>query len=231
LQLKIRGHRVEPADIERRLRRVDGIRHAAVIGRTSDAADTDLVAYVVAGDGASVDATQLRRRLSEQLPAYMVPRRFVLRSELPETPSGKLDRRALAALSVDGEMQCTAPREYAAPKTDIERHVATLWQRVLRVERIGLDDNFFDLGGHSLLLIQVHTALQDETARTIPMLELLRRPTVREVCAYWSDNDRERALSRSASDRGQLRRHSVRRRRNRPPGPPADGSCPRSDDD
>ncbi|WP_448320961.1 amino acid adenylation domain-containing protein, partial [Streptomyces sp. CO7] len=182
-QVKLRGHRVEPGEIEAALRRDARVRDAAVVVRDDGSAGTaQLVAYVVpataggvlptaagetapgaASNGAAgggipvVDTAVLREELARRLPPYMVPSAFVTLERLPLTPNGKLDRRALPA---PGPAVRTGPR--VAPRTDTERRVARIWAEVLGVPEVGAEDNFFHLGGDSILSMQVVSRLRRE---------------------------------------------------------------------
>jgi acyl carrier protein len=149
--------------------------------REDVAGDTRLVAYVVSAETAGEETGQLRPELSgrlrtyllETLPEYMVPTGWMFLDAFPLTPNGKVDRKALPkpeALHAAGA--------YAAPETATDRTIAEVWQEVLRVERVGLHDNFFDLGGHSLLLMQVQGKLRHQLEREIPIVDLFRHSTV-----------------------------------------------------
>ncbi len=146
-QIKIRGFRIDPGEIEARLVALDGIREALVIAMEDSAGDRRLVAYLV-GES-PVDAEELRRRLAEQLPEFMIPAAYVRLDGIPLTAHGKLDRKALPAPGADAY----ATRAFEAPVGEVESIVAAIWIELLRLERVGRHDNFFELGGHSLLAI------------------------------------------------------------------------------
>jgi amino acid adenylation domain-containing protein len=173
-QVKIRGFRVEPGEVEAALRRHPGVAEAAVVARTEDTGDTRLVAYVagVAGDD------ELRAHLRQSLPEYMVPALFVRLERLPLTPSGKLDRRALPAPEAAPARE--RPRGGGTP---VEEVLAAIWADVLRVEQVGVDDNFFHLGGHSLLATTVVARVQETLGVRLPLSALFQSPTVAELGA------------------------------------------------
>ncbi|HET7464454.1 MAG TPA: amino acid adenylation domain-containing protein, partial [Longimicrobium sp.] len=147
-QVKVRGFRIEPGEIEARLAEHAGVAEAVVVAREDTPGDTRLVAYWV---GEPVEAEALRAHLGEALPEYMVPSAFVRLEEWPRTPNGKVDRQALPAPS--GEVY--ARRGYEAPLGETEQALAEVWREVLGIERVGRWDDFFELGGHSLLAVRV----------------------------------------------------------------------------
>ncbi|HEX8907261.1 MAG TPA: amino acid adenylation domain-containing protein [Longimicrobiaceae bacterium] len=176
-QVKVRGFRIEPGEIESLLRRQPGVRDAVVAVREDGPGDRRLVAYLVPAEGAmSVDA--VRAAVRAELPAYMVPSAFVALDALPMTPSGKVDRRALPA------PQAGDPAAPAVPLSRRERALAEVWRQVLGTDAVGPDDNFFDLGGNSLLLIRLAARLQEATGVAVTAVELFRFPTVRALAAH-----------------------------------------------
>jgi amino acid adenylation domain-containing protein len=181
-QVKIRGFRVELGEIEAQLGRLPAVREAVVLAR-GDSAERRLVAYVTPDPAAAQPPTAplVRSFLQQRLPAYMVPAGCVLLDRLPVTPNGKVDRKAL--LAIDDRHRETDV-DYRAPQTDAELTVATVLQEVLKVERVGSDDNFFEIGGNSLLLVQVHSRLQELFGREILLVEIFNHPTVRALAAH-----------------------------------------------
>jgi amino acid adenylation domain-containing protein len=215
-QVKIRGFRIELGEVEAALLAVPGVREAVVVASDGSAGDRRLVAYVV-GDAAG---GALRTALRERLPGHMVPAAFVSLAELPRTPNGKVDRKALPAPEgARPELEVS----FVAPRTREEQAVAAAWREVLGVEKVGVYDNFFDLGGHSLLMLQVQARLRDAFAREIPMLDLFQHPTVGALAQHLGAGLEETAgtVSFVASDtRGESRRakaaeQQLQRRRRR----------------
>lgn len=174
-QVKIRGFRVEPEEVEGKLLTYNNIEEAVVIAREVEGRDGHLCAYVVAQEKVSVP--NLREYLSKELPEYMIPLYFIQLEKMPLTPNGKIDRRALPEPSQT--LQRT--EDYVAPSNEIEKKVAILWEKVLGIEKVGVRDNFFAIGGHSLKA----TALSSEIHKTfnveIPLKEIFTAPTIEEI--------------------------------------------------
>ena len=175
-QVKLRGFRIEPAEIEAALTAIPGVREAAVILRDDLPSGPGLVAYVVGG----VSAGELLASLRGRLPDHMVPGHFVSLRALPLTVNGKLDRRALPA--PEGARPELA-RAYVAPRTPLERVLAGAWEEALGVDRVGVEDGFFDLGGHSLLATQMISWVRETFDAEVPLRELFERPTVAALAA------------------------------------------------
>ncbi len=173
-QIKVRGFRIEPGEIEARLRACTGVRDAVVLAREDRPGDQRLVAYVVPQGGTDLSAAALREPLAAVLPDYMVPAAFVVVEAFPLTPNGKLDRRALPAPGA----QSLATRGYEPPQGEVEVAIAQIWQGLLGVAPVGRHDRFFDLGGHSLLAVQVLARLRKALSVKIGLRELFAAPTV-----------------------------------------------------
>jgi amino acid adenylation domain-containing protein len=178
-QVNVRGFRVELGEVEAALARVPGVREA-VVTALEEEGETRLAAYVVPVDS-PLGAETLRAALRERLPEPMVPSWFVSLDALPRTPNGKLDRRALP---LPGGERPDLEAPFVEPGTDLERTIAEVWRGVLRLDRVGLYDNFFDLGGSSLTIAQVRVHLRDRLRRDLPLVELFRFPTVGALATY-----------------------------------------------
>jgi amino acid adenylation domain-containing protein len=176
-QVKIRGFRVEPGEVEAVVGTHPGVREAAVAVR-GEGADRRLVAYVVPVDGYAVQAPELRAHVAAHVPDYMVPAAWVVLETLPLTPSGKVDRRALP----EPDASAAAAATRVPPRTPAEELVAGIWERVLGV-RPGVDDNFFDLGGHSLRATQVVSRIREAFGAELPLRALFEAPTVAGLAA------------------------------------------------
>ncbi|MEM1206468.1 MAG: amino acid adenylation domain-containing protein, partial [Acidobacteriota bacterium] len=177
-QVKVRGFRIEPGEIESALLRHDAVHDAVVVARV-DGADTRLVAYFVAAEGHDDPSLpQLREALAADLPDYMVPAAFVSLDALPMTPSGKVDRRALPAPDASA-LGSGVP--HVAPRTPIESALRDLWVELLGHDRIGVHDDFFQLGGHSLLVGRLVTRVRKEMRVELPLVAVFENPTLAEL--------------------------------------------------
>ncbi len=156
LQIKLRGHRIEPSEIEGQIESYPGIRQAIVTLNENASGISRLVAYIVGDE--PLDVTDLRTTLKSSLPDFMVPSAFVQVDTFPLTPNNKIDRRALPE---PDQQESVLSSKLAAPETPMQQIIADTWCSVLGIERIGIYDNFFDLGGHSLMVVQVITRLQE----------------------------------------------------------------------
>jgi amino acid adenylation domain-containing protein len=210
-QVKLRGYRIELAEIEAALMRHQSVEDAVVLLRP-ESGGRRLVGYVATADP-SLTTAYLRRFLHDSLPDYMIPAAFVTLAVMPLTPNGKVDRDALPPPDLSGQ---TAD-EYVPPQTELQRQVAVLWQELLGVERVGLDDNFFDLGGHSLLVVQLHGRLKDISAEAPSVIDLFKFSTVRALAEQLgrSETDLAAASMEVVRERADRQREAFRRRRQR----------------
>jgi amino acid adenylation domain-containing protein/non-ribosomal peptide synthase protein (TIGR01720 family) len=178
-QVKIRGYRVELGEIEALLATHDAVLRATVIIREDRPDDQRLVAYYTVRNQVTVDDAGLREHLQQRLPAYMLPSHFVCMDRIPMTPNGKVDVRALPAPQVD-----TTPHEVASPHSAVERELAAVFAEVLGRTHVPADVSFFNLGGHSLLLLAVQTRIADRLDVSVEMVEFFRHPTVRDLALH-----------------------------------------------
>jgi len=190
-QLKIHGFRIELGEIEAVLGSMEGIKRCVVIAQETQCGDKQLVAYVVFDPTRQhTTAKELRHFLLTRLPDYMVPNSYVVLNDLPTTRSGKVDRRALAALCVN------AAAEYRRPNSPEEEVLCSLFAEVLGLERVGVDDNFFQIGGHSLLATQLVSRIRATLGVNLALKAIFETPTVGELAWRFVQPD-EAALVRS----------------------------------
>lgn len=189
-QVKIRGFRIELGELEVTLRKHPWIAETAVQVREDVAGTKALVAYVVwGGKAGKKEVTELRHWLKQRLPEYLLPSAIVELDKLPLTPNGKVDRKALP-----GPTQRSAENDYAAPRTVVEKILADIWQEALHVERVGIHDDFFQLGGHSLLTMRVVSDIRDRLNIHIPVHSMFENPTIadlarRSEAGYWTTEE------------------------------------------
>src|SRR5688572_14930819 len=205
-QVKIRGHRIELGEIESVLLNHENVRQAVVVACEAANNDLRLVGYVVATDGTNINASELRQSLSEQLPDYMVPSFIVALDELPLTRNGKIDSKALPPPETARKSR---EENYVAPRNEIEETITGVWQEVLGLERIGVNDNFFDAGGHSLLMVQVHTKLSELFDKNISIVEMFAKPTISALAEYFSETNGHKPTFEQVMDRAARRRQAV----------------------
>jgi amino acid adenylation domain-containing protein len=173
-QVKIRGFRIELGEIESALSSHASVSQCAVVAREDEPGDRRLVAYVVAAAGSGIEVGELRRYLGRRLPEYMVPAAFMELESLPLSPNGKLDRKQLPAPDWKS-------KEYEAPVGETERVVAEVFAEVLKLERAGREDNFFEQGGHSLLATRLVSQIRQRLSVELPLRALFEAPTVQKL--------------------------------------------------
>jgi amino acid adenylation domain-containing protein len=175
-QVKIRGFRIELGEIESVLATHPAVREAVVRAREDAPGDARLVAYLTMKEGAAPKDSDLRGMLRAKLPDYMVPSAFVVMERFSLTPSGKVDRKALPRPDVQ-----SSPEEFAPPETETQRALASVWREVLGIERVGLHDNFFDLGGHSLMALRAIANINKTLKSSLTVPEFFLNPTVKGI--------------------------------------------------
>jgi amino acid adenylation domain-containing protein len=177
-QVKVRGFRIELGEIESVLREHESVNEAVVIALEDKGNEKRLAAYVVTAQGASRNISELRNSLKERLPDYMIPSAFVYLDALPLTSHGKIDRRALPA--PDAERPALA-EAFIAPRTPTEKSLASIWTKLLGINRVGINDNYFELGGDSLLATQLVSQLRGVFEVELPLVNLFQYPTLAEL--------------------------------------------------
>jgi natural product biosynthesis luciferase-like monooxygenase protein len=217
-QVKLRGHRIELGEIESALMQHSSVRQAIVVLRGDQADDPQLVAYLVAG-AEEPAAETLRPFLRQKLPEHMIPPLFVTLPQLPLTPNGKVDRKQLPAPTGGGRAKSD---RFIAPQAGTEQAIAAIWKDILKTEPIGVDDNFFDFGGHSLQVVQVQNRLRESLGIDVPVLKLFQFPTIRTLARHLAEQSSGQpdSFRDRIERRNQLRQSAALRR------PPA--TLPRS---
>lgn len=211
-QVKIRGYRIELGEIEAALRTHPAVREAVVSMHEDARREKRLIGYVVPRDGRTPPENDFKTFLKDRLPGYMVPSAMVVLDALPLTPNGKIDRRMLPIPARRGGGDGGARQ---APRDEAERIIVDVWRDVLELDRIGIHDNFFDIGGHSMLLVHAHTRLQKEFEKEISIIDMFQYPTVASLAEYVKRERAARPSFAGSEKRGQVRRASLRRRKMR----------------
>ncbi len=178
-QVKVRGFRIEPGEVEAALRALPGVRDAVVVARADGSGDLRLVGYVVGGEEGAPPADAMREALRGRLPEYMVPSALVPLEAIPLTANGKTDRAALPA----PEGAAASAGAYVAPRTPEEEALAAIWAEVLGVERVGVHQDFFEAGGHSLLVMRVVSRVRERFRVDLPLSAFFDAPTVAGLAA------------------------------------------------
>ena len=195
-QVKIRGYRVELGEIETQLGRHPDIRACVVTVRGTSSVNKRLIAYVVPASERVPNASELRGFLVEKLPDYMIPSTFVSLSSLPLTPNGKLDRKGLPA---PDQTRPSLDRQYVAPRDATERQLVAIWEAVLRVQPVGIQDKFFDLGGHSMLAVRVIAQIEKAFGRKLRLATLFQAPTIERLSAVLREEIKESSVTTGTS--------------------------------
>src|SRR6267154_993298 len=206
-QVKILGYRIEPGEIAAVLRGCEGVKQGCVVPRSESNGSKRLIAYYVPSVS-GLAPERLRDVAAQTLPQHMIPALFIPLDSLPLSPNGKTDRAALAQLEIQVK---AAP--VASTNTGIEHTLAQLWQRILNVQHVGLDENFFDLGGDSLLLVAVHSHLQKALGTEIPVTDLFEFTTIRKLAGHLGKKQPDSPELREAQQRAKRQREAFHRLR------------------
>jgi acyl carrier protein len=230
-QVKVRGYRIELGEIESALARHPAVKEAVVVVYGDRPEDQRLIGYVTLRGDPSADAAALRDQLRSSLPEFMIPSQIVVLADFPRTPNGKTDRRHLPPPERAGVVRhasataVTAGRSAKTPPpspptstasptaAELQRAITDIWCDVLHVEAVGPDENFFDVGGHSLLAVQVHQRVKAAAGRDFPITDLFRFSTVRALADHLAEaSDSPNAAGRG-TERAAMRRQATQRRR------------------
>jgi amino acid adenylation domain-containing protein len=195
-QVKLRGYRIEVQEIEQILLQHPDVREVIVLAHTGSELDSRLIAYVVGG-GEAATINKLRINARDQLPEYMIPSHFVLLDEMPLTPNGKVDRRKLSALE-PGAVK--SHLNHVEPRTTFEKKLARLWAEVLKVSQVSVHDNFFEVGGHSLLAMKLTSRIREEFGLELPVRRLFEIRTIAGLAEVLSETQAENEAGPPASE-------------------------------
>ncbi|MEH2064602.1 MAG: non-ribosomal peptide synthetase [Nostoc sp.] len=210
-QVKIRGFRIELGEIEREIAQHPDVREIVVLARQDEIGEKLLTAYIVPQYNSSYTHNKLRSFLQQRLPNYMVPSAFVILESLPLTANGKVDRHKLPAPSRERPQ---LEQAYIAPQTDLERLLAGILSELLKIDRVGIDDNFFDLGGTSISILQVAVRVQQELGIELAAVKLFQYSTIGSLANYLHSNQNSQPSSDKLQNRAQRQQASRTRRRN-----------------
>jgi natural product biosynthesis luciferase-like monooxygenase protein len=212
-QVKIRGHRIEMGEIEHAMGLTGDVRTAAVVPKERRQGEWDLVAFYVSVSGGELDEGVLRQELAARLPDYMIPSVFVKLDALPLTPNGKVDRKTLMSIPL-GQRSGSRKATGAVPESEMEKQIAAVFGEALDLDGVGLDQNFFDLGANSLMLVRVASKLGEIFPGRVGLVDLFQRTTVRSLADFLNSRDGGVAPGGSSlSHRGRQRREALLRRR------------------
>jgi amino acid adenylation domain-containing protein len=213
-QVKIRGFRIELHEIESVLNAHPDVREAVVVvkGAGGDE-DARLVCYVMPREGAAVEVGRLRSHLGERLPAYMVPAAFHVLPNFPLSPNGKVDRRALQSLPEPVAEPAGKPAAATLPDNEMESRIRDVWVEVLGIANVGMDENFFDIGGNSIQLAKVHTRLQSLLGREIPITDLFAHTTVHRLAAHFGQTVNPESRADAINERARRQREAIAAKR------------------
>jgi acyl-coenzyme A synthetase/AMP-(fatty) acid ligase/acyl carrier protein len=198
-QVKIRGYRIEMGEIEAALCDLETVEQAVVVAREDEPGEKRLVAYVVSRK--EIELQELQDSLKQNLPEYMIPADFVMLKSMPLTPNGKVDRRALPAPAKD---RLKSKHDYVAPRTTTESLLVQIWSEILGLDRIGVEDNFFTLGGHSLQATRVVARMRDALKMDVPLPLLFQATTIARLAEVVEQLKQENASGRSVAALPQI---------------------------
>ncbi|QLE39379.1 amino acid adenylation domain-containing protein [Nostoc sp. C052] len=214
-QIKIRGFRIELGEIEREIAQHPDVRENVVLARQDEIGEKQLTAYIVPQYNSSYTHNNLRLFLQQRLPNYMMPSAFVILESLPLTANGKVDRHKLPAPSRERPQ---LEQAYIAPQNDLERLLAGILSELLKIDRVGTDDNFFDLGATSILILQVAVRLQQELGIQLSAVKLFQYSTISSLANYLHSNQNSQPSSDKLQNRAQRQQAARTRRRNHQQG-------------
>lgn len=203
-QVKVRGFRIELGEIEAVLHTHPDVSDAAVHAFDAKSGDKQIVAYIVPKPGRELKFDEVRNYLKTRLPNFMIPSFYLTLKQLPMTPSGKVDRKALP---LPDRSQSNRARTVVQPHTNMEKIIAELWQEALNLEKVSVNDNFFELGGHSLLASKVHTLLSERIRPEFSISDVFKYPTIHSLAEYLSGKENQKEMLVSKQERASKQRN------------------------
>lgn len=209
-QVKIRGHRIELGEIESQLYNHSAVREAIVVAREDTPGDQRLVAYLIPSNG-KISSDSLKTFLKEKLPEYMIPAHYISLSAFPLTPNGKINRKAFPVPS--GEDSQARKKDFILPKGELEIKIAEMWAELLNLKTVGIGDNFFDIGGHSLLAVKLHLKLKQTVDEDLTLIDIFRFPTIKSLIEFMDKRKSENNKSPRSpnSKRVELTKHRLKK--------------------
>jgi len=204
-QIKLRGFRIEPGEIENVLCKINGIEEAVVKIHKSGDFDEKLIAHIVTSDGREINNRDINNILNSELPKYMIPSAFIKYKEFPRTPNGKIDKKGLKFNPDD----ITSDKKIKSPENEIQLAVFNIWSEVLKIKNFGIDDNFFDLGGHSLLVAEVQNRLKQSLKAEIAIIDLFTHPTIKSIAELLSGEENNSKKINSMHERAKMQRKAL----------------------
>ena len=212
-QVKVNGHRIELGEIETVLMSVPTIQHAVAVAHTNKTGDKRLIVYYTTHDRQQPKMADLRGYLINKLPMYMVPSLFLMIDEIPRTPNGKIDRKALP---IPDNKRPDLEQTYVPPVNDNERLLSDIWKNVLKLNQIGSYDRFFEIGGTSLLAVQIVLEIKKTFNMELSIVKLFQYSTIKSLANYLTERDDNTISFKKASIRAKLRAKRIAKSRAKP---------------
>lgn len=210
-QVKVRGFRIEVGEIENVLVQHDQVKDVLVLAKADQSGMNRLIAYLIPQNGLKLENGELRQYLQARLPEYMVPSLFVLLEHFPLSPNGKIDRNALPDPGDGLDRQAT----YVKPGNELEQKLAEIWQEVLGLTKVGIHDNFFEIGGHSLAMVKVHATLCEHLQKEISIVEMFKYPTIQALVRFLNETDEKTPLFVEQQARAARQKQALEMQRQR----------------
>ena len=197
-QIKIRGFRVEPDEVQMAINKIPGVKESLVIVKEVTAGDKRLAAYVVYENKDKYDEGFIRNELKKHVADYMIPYIIIGLEKFPLNINGKIDRKMLPEPQL-----FNSNKIIVTPRNKFEKRIVEIWRKALNINDIGINDNFFDIGGHSLMLIRVHGEIEKETDKKIEVVDLFKYPTIASLSEFLNNDTNEETIINKAKERAE----------------------------